>query len=124
VDLANLPAGATPVASDFSCAAGNTADPTTWAAAPALSGFLVRSGAGVNGSMRIELTWPDGSIKKEWLKVTIAADANTGLLAPDVFYFGNAVGDVGDDASNAYVTPVDEVACREDRHGFMNPVPV
>jgi uncharacterized protein YkwD len=124
VDIANLPGGGAPVAGDFSFAAGNTADPTTWAAAPAATGFLPRSGAGANGSTRIEFTWADRAIKNKWLRVTVAADANTGLLAPDVFYFGNAVGDTGDDASNTYVTPVDEVACREDRHSFMNPAPI
>jgi len=102
-----------------------TPPPTTaQAAAPATTGFLVRAGAGANGSTRIEFTWADGAIKNKWLQVTVAADANTGLLAPDVFYFGNAVGETGDDASNAYVTPVDEVACREDRHGFLHPVPI
>jgi hypothetical protein len=124
VDIANLPPGVTPVPGDFTFAAGNSSDPTTWPAAPAASHFLVRAGAGINGSTRIEFTWADGAIRNKWLQVTVAADANTGLLAPDLFYFGNAVGETGDDASNAYVTPVDEVAVREDRHGFLHPVPV
>ena len=43
----------------------------------------------------IEIIWPDGAIKDEWLRVTTKADADTGLAQPDVFYFGNLVGDTG-----------------------------
>jgi hypothetical protein len=34
------------------------------------------------GSDRIEITWPDNPIQKEWLEVIVNADTNTGLGAP------------------------------------------
>ena len=43
----------------------------------------------------MELVWADGSILKEWLQVTLKANEHTGLAVPDVFYFGNAVGESG-----------------------------
>jgi hypothetical protein len=58
---------------------------------------LTRPGrVGAGGSIRIAILWPDGAIKNQWLKVTVKATARTGLAAPDVFYFGNLVGETGD----------------------------
>jgi hypothetical protein len=92
IDLAVLPAGATPTGADFELHVGNG---TAWAAVPALSSFSVRRGAGVGGSDRITLTFPDGAIRNTWLRVTVGANARTGLAQPDAFYFGNLVGDTG-----------------------------
>jgi len=124
VDVANLVG--TPTTADFTFLVGNTADPTTWSAAPGPSALLIRAGAGTGGSTRIEITWPDGSIRNEWLQVTVAADANTGLTAPSVFYFGNLVGDAGEAAVNGQfvVTSTDEAAAESDPHGFLNPAAI
>jgi hypothetical protein len=43
------------------------------------------------------LTWSDGSIVNRWVKITTLAGGQTGLASDDVFYFGNAVGDVDGD---------------------------
>jgi len=50
---------------------------------------------------RIKLVFPDfnpadpsASIHNTWLRITVRANANTGLLADDVFYFGNAIADM------------------------------
>jgi len=89
VDIANLP----PLelsAADFAFAG---------AAAPSTIG--VRRGAGVNGSDRVTLVWPDGAIVNRWLTVTVLPTPATGLSAPDVFSFGNFVGDTGDAAAGA-----------------------
>jgi subtilisin family serine protease len=51
-------------------------------------------GGGLNGSDRIKLAFPNNTIQDAWLRVTLLADANTGLAANDVFYFGNARFDV------------------------------
>jgi len=40
----------------------------------------------------VTLIWADNTIQKQWLEVTVLATVNTGLAAPDVFYFGNAMG--------------------------------
>ena len=121
VDVAALPSGHTVTASDFSFKIGNDNNPNAWAAAPAPNGFLIRPGAGVEGTTRIEFTWADRAIRNEWLQVTVKADANTGLSAADVFYFGNAVGESGDSAADAVVSSADELGARNDPHSFLQP---
>ena len=110
VDIAGLPG--TLDAGDFHFAVGNDNDPSGWAAAPASESITVRSGAGVDGSARVTILWQDGAIQKQWLQVTVKATANTGLAADDVFYFGNAIGETGNSATDAEVTPTDEIAVR------------
>src|SRR5437764_3976438 len=103
VDIARRRVGA-PTAADFSFKAGNDNDPAHWSDAPLPTEVLVRRGAGAAGSDRIEIVWPDGAIQKQWLQVTVKADANTGLASPDIFYFGNAVGEAGNHPNDAQVT--------------------
>jgi ELWxxDGT repeat protein len=93
VDVANL--GAAPTADDFVFRAGRGGDPAGWelAATPTIS---VRRGAGTSGTDRVTFTWPDGAAPRNaWLAVTVKANDHTGLAEPDVFYFGNLVGDTG-----------------------------
>ncbi len=52
------------------------------------------AGGGLNGSDRVKLEFANNAIQNAWLRVTMLADANTGLAANDVFYFGNARFDV------------------------------
>ena len=74
---------------------------------------MVRPGAGLDGSDSIEFVWPDNSLRNVWLEVTVAANFRTGLAEPDVFYFGNRVGDTGSGTPVAAVTSTtDEVAIR------------
>jgi hypothetical protein len=123
VDVLGLPA-TTLTAADFTFMVGNSSDPSTWAAAPAPTSITVRQGAGPNGSDRVTLTWDDNAIQKQWLQVTLLADANTGLAAPDVFYFGNAIGDSGNSTTDARVNSTDEIAARNNPRGILNPAPV
>jgi hypothetical protein len=51
-------------------------------------------------------------IKNQWLQVTVLAGANTGLAAPDVFYFGNLVGETGNGLTAAAVNAMDLVMTR------------
>ncbi len=90
--------------------------PGTWTT---LSGanlptVTLRTGAGVSGSDRVELTWPDGKIMDTWLEVVVKANADSGLAADDVFYFGSLPGDSGqgDDPGAAFVDATDEIADR------------
>jgi hypothetical protein len=99
VDVAGLPAGTTLTADDFIFKVGNSNDPSTWVAAPSPIEVLRRDGAGRDGSSRVTLVWGDGAIQRQWLQVTVKANANTGLAATDVFYFGNLPGDVNGDGS-------------------------
>ena len=110
LDMTGLPAGATLGAADFAFAAGNTANPATWSAAPAPTGIAIFRGAGVGGSDRIVLTFADNAIVGQWLRVSVLATANTALAAPDVFYFGNAPGDTGNSPTDAIVNAADFTA--------------
>jgi len=53
---------------------------------------------------RIELVWADNAIKDRWLEVVVKANANTGLAAQDVFFYGNMPGDTNDDPSGDFKT--------------------
>jgi hypothetical protein len=82
-------------ATDFQFKVGNGNDPAGWASAPLPSSLTVRPGMGENGSYRVTLIWAGGAIENQWLQVAVLATPNTGLSQPDVFYFGNAVGEAG-----------------------------
>jgi hypothetical protein len=110
VDIAG--AHGTITAADFAFKVGNNNTPGSWAAGPAPTSVTLRAGAGVGGSDRYTLVWPNNAIQKTWLEVTVLANANTGLTANDVFYFGNAIGEIGNTSANAIVTSADESLIR------------
>ena len=92
IDLAGLPLNPALASGDFVL---ETRAGTSWvplAAAPQVS---VRPGAGESGTDRVTLTLPDGTARNSWLRVTVKATPSSGLASPDVFYFGNLVGDTG-----------------------------
>jgi hypothetical protein len=93
IDLSGLPAGGTLSADDFAFLTGAAGAPSTWTGTVPAPTVSVRRGAGAGGTDRVTLTWPDGTIKNTWLRVTVKADGNTRLAADDVFYFGNLVGE-------------------------------
>ena len=120
VDLSTLTA--TPTAADFTFKVGNDSNPANWPDAPAPSMISVRNGDGDGGSDRVAIIWPEGAIVNTWLEVTVKANAATGLATDDVFYFGNAVGETGNSASDAEITPTDEVGVRNNPHTLgINP---
>ena len=88
-------------AADFQFKVGNGDDTSAWVNAPAPSSITVRAGFGKNLSDRVTIVWPDNAIrpdnaiKKQWLQVKVLKTANTNLAKDDVFYFGNAIGEVG-----------------------------
>jgi hypothetical protein len=92
--------------------------------APTPNSVTVRRGEGAGGSDRVTLTWPDRgnrdsrsqAIFNGWLEVTVKATPGTGLAQPDVFFFGNLVGETGDprarEPESLQVTAVDLAATR------------
>jgi RHS repeat-associated protein len=122
IDIPNLPG--TPIDTDFEFRVGNDNQPDTWHTAPAPSGISVRSGAGTGGSDRITIVWPDGSIQKQWLQVTVKATATTGLATDDIFYWGNAIGDTGNTTLNAFVDGTDLVGVEDNQRDSANPAPI
>jgi hypothetical protein len=97
IDVLDMPDPSILTVDDFQLHVGNSADPATWDVAPPAT-LTVLEGAGVDGSDRLVLTWADQSITHTWLQVRMLANTNTNLDVDDVFYFGNAVGEVGNAA--------------------------
>lgn len=118
VDIAGL--RGFPEGNDFSFKSGNSSAPATWDPAPEPLEISVRSGAGVDGSDRVTLVWRDNdlnglveanqAVARQWLQVTVKAGGNTGLAEDDVFYFGNAPGEVGNSPADAMVDTTDVLA--------------
>ncbi len=100
------------------------------------SGVTVVIGGGLGGSDRVIITWPSslydppedrGAVgNSSWLKVTLKANAHTGLDFDDVFYFGVAMGDTCNSAGNAEVNTTDETLIYNNwgYNTITNPAPI
>ena len=118
VDITNLPAG-TPQASDFIFKVGNDNTPSGWSSLRIQRSRAPRGR--YDGSDRVTFIWNDGDIKKQWLQVTTKVTAATGLTAADVFYFGNAIGEIENTTANAFVNATDETTIRANPKTFTSP---
>lgn len=98
-------------ASDFVFRVGNVTNVAGWTTAPAPSSISVRPAPGNPGVSRVQIIWDDNLIQKQWLQVTVLP-THTGLANADVFYFGNAVGESGNLASNTIVNATDQILAR------------
>jgi len=132
VDIGGVPGTLT--AADFVFRMGNDESPDAWPTAPDPSSITVRHGEGAIGSDRVTILWPNyntanpdpttQAVAKQWLQVTVLDTSNTGLTEPDVFYFGNVVGDsgLGNFGSWALVNAVDAGAVRDNpRNPYVIP---
>ena len=111
VDIVGLPDAALLRAEDFQ-AETLSADTLGWAPAPIQPTVVVQPGDGFRGSDRVLLTFPADAIRNTWLRVTALATPRTGLARPDVFYFGNLIGDTGPDGAAPAVDARDFAAVR------------
>ena len=110
IDVTDLPA--VPTSGDFTFRTGNSEEPAEWQLLATPPEITVIEDGGINDSDGYHTTWPAHTIENTWLQVTVKWGANTGLAEDDVFYFGNRVGDVGDEDSPGMVTAADLVAIR------------
>ena len=124
IDIERLADPASVSTDQFELRVGNSNDPSSLALAPLPISITVREGAGAEGSDRITLIWANGAIQKQWLEVTVKADAVTGLTSPDVFYFGNAIGESGNSPSNTFVDGTDFAGARDNPCNFLNRAPI
>jgi len=108
-------------AADFEFQVGNVDDVSSWTEAPPPLEIDVRPGEGTAGADRITITWADNAIQQEWLEVKVLATTATGLSKHDVFYFGSAIGETGNSASDAIVNATDEIDARNNPHFFFDP---
>lgn len=116
IDVAGL--DVTPTASDFEFRVGNDDNPDEWAMLTTAPQIELIEGGGINDSDQIHLTWSDNAIEKQWLQVTVLANSTTELASDYVFYFGNAIGETGNDPSNAIVNLLDVAETRINQSGF------
>lgn len=120
IDIRN-PTG-TPTPRTFEFRVGNDDDPAGWQPIAPHS-VTVRPGRGMEGSTRVTIVWEDHVIRGCWLQVTVNA-AEVGLPGDDVFYFGNAPGESGDQPGHAIVNTADELLARDHQRGPRNPAPL
>lgn len=64
--------------------------PANWASAPAPAVVLVNP---IGSNDRISVLFNAGSIQNRWLRITVLANANTGLTTPEVYYVGHLLGE-------------------------------
>jgi hypothetical protein len=122
IDFANPVTGLS--AADFGFRAGTEPDPADWLPAPAPAALTILPGAGTGGAHRVLLTWADGLLRNLWLEVTVRATAATQLPVPDVFYFGNAVGETGNSPLNAITDALDQSAVLANIRPSGSPAPL
>jgi glucose/arabinose dehydrogenase len=122
IDVSNL--ASPPTLADFSFLVGNEDSTENWSPAPPPREIAIRPGAGRFGSDRVTIVWDNQAITNTWLQVVMEANATTGLEAPDVFYFGNAIGETGNEISNARVDPADELLARASPRTLFDPAPI
>lgn len=98
VDVAGLPASTTNsemlASLQFAQWNGIAAAGFTSLAPTAIPTLSILSGLGTGGSTRVRVTFPDNTVQNTWLRITVLANAQTGLAANDVFYFGNVIGEL------------------------------
>jgi len=97
VDMDDLSEAVT--AADFEFRVNSPVAPDSWIPAPEPESVTIRGNAGVDGADRITIIWADRTVLNQWIEVTVKANANTNLDSADVFYAGNAVGDIDGDGT-------------------------
>ena len=135
IDVSNLALAAPLDENDFAFATGNDDDSASWRPV-ADPQFAVREGAGRGGADRIVIAWEENAVKNAWLQVTLRGgtghETTTGLPDDDVFYFGNAVGEVTSTSAALgaglpdllLVNAADVVAIRDNPRGPDNRAPI
>ena len=124
VDVMNLRRPSNLRPTDFQFSVGNNDNPESWRTVVVEPTISVRTGQGTAGSDRITITWPDGLIVGEWLRVEVLATPRTGLATADVHYWGSAPGDTGNNATNAFVDGSDFATIRDASATFADPAPL
>ena len=79
---------------------------------------------GDDDASRLTVIWPDDALMNGWLQVTVVAGEATGLTEEHIFYFGNAIGESGNSASDAKVNAFDMLSARDNQRNFLDPAPI
>jgi subtilisin-like proprotein convertase family protein/subtilisin family serine protease len=96
---------------------GNDNDVANWAVAPTPIGVIYEADVNGLGTDRVFVQWADNAIENQWLQITAVASTNSGL-ASEVFYFGNQIGETGNDPNSTQVNLIDVGLARVNQTGF------
>lgn len=80
--------------------------PTDWNNAPAPTSVDTFFGS----PSRVLIQWSDGAIVDRWLRVTVLANGNTGLAAPEVYYIGHLRGETSGPDSAAFTVSFTDIS--------------
>ena len=120
IDIRALPGNVT--SDDFIFKVGNNNNAAGWDLASNPATVALRTLAG--GVTRVTVTWDDNAIQKQWLEIQVNANDDTGLVLPDVFYFGNAIAESGNSVTDAIVNATDVLEARVHPSGPFSPANV
>jgi hypothetical protein len=99
-------------------------EPGSWEEAPEPQRVASFADGGGEGIVRLHILWEDGAIMDRWLEITLLPGPRTGLHRPDVHYWGNAVGETGDDPKKTAVDQGDLSAVILNANDFLDPAPL
>jgi hypothetical protein len=80
--------------------------PSGWSSAPDPSSITVITGQ----TDRVRLEWPQGMLYNRWLRITVLATSNTGLVVPEVYYIGHLLGESTGPNEGVYTVSFSDVA--------------
>ncbi len=124
VDVANQTG--TPTVADFQFATWDGIASTGFVPTTVAPTVTVIPSGGVAGSRRVKIEFADHAFRNTWLRVTVQTNSNTNIPTNDVFYFGNAVGDMntGNNSSPTIVVTneADAMAVRQNLSPGTNSV--
>jgi subtilisin-like proprotein convertase family protein len=98
------------------------ANPTSgWTDIPPAPTSIVVTPSGANS--RITITWSDNVIVNRWLRISVLANANTGLVTNQVYYLGHLRGEVtGAQGGQYIVSTSDRNEIRQRNNPLLVPV--
>ncbi|HAC91585.1 MAG TPA: hypothetical protein DCF63_13295, partial [Planctomycetaceae bacterium] len=109
-DIANLPGNVT--SSDFTfqmspqgAVVEGTNTPASWIPAPTPTSVTVQAGFPSRGN----ITWPNNTIENRWLRVTVKANANTGLATKEVYYLGHQRGETTGPSGGHFTVSIEDI---------------
>ncbi|MCA9217170.1 MAG: hypothetical protein KDB27_29075, partial [Planctomycetales bacterium] len=109
---------------DFEFHVGNSNNFASWTdITGSESSITVRPGEGDGGSDRYTIIWPSKTITGEWLQVKTTATLG-GNPVSDLHYWGNAIGETGNDPGSTLVNATDQILAMSNFRNFLNPAPI